>query len=449
MNKKPNETVSKSPPEALPAPSPEPSPGPSPEPSPEIGPPFLISWNLTKRCNLKCAHCYLDSAELDGASDMPTPEALSIIDEAASYAPGAMLIMTGGEPLLRPDLTELTRYATDKGFTVVIGTNGTLLTEVKARELMEGGVKGIGISLDSASPDFHDAFRGVEGSWQESIKGIEAARAQGLDFQVQLTVTDKNHAEVPAIIELAEARGATAVNIFFLVCTGRGQDVTDITPEDYERVLTYLVNAEEEYAGRIMVRARCAPHFLRIASTISPESALLKGETSGCIAGRGYLRISPEGFVTPCPYIPPTEGNGASLTDKSLKEIWEAEPIFRTLRSPEYIGKCGDCDFSDICGGCRARALATTGELMGEDPWCSHEPTKEEGKDKKSVKEAPLSGAGDRAPLWTPEATERLRKAPFFLRAMIRNGVERYARAKGIPEITPEVMAKLRKRTGR
>ena len=432
-----DKTICKPPPGALP----EQSPG----PSPEIDPPFLISWNLTKRCNLKCAHCYLDSTELNGAADMPTTEALTIINGLASYAPGAMLIMTGGEPLLRPDLTELTQYATDKGFTVVIGTNGTLLDEPKARELMENGVKGIGISLDSVTPGFHDSFRGVPGSWKEALNGIEAARAAGLDFQIQLTITDKNHAEVPAIIELAEAKGATAVNIFFLVCTGRGQDVTDITAEDYERVLTYLVEAEDEYAGRIMVRARCAPHFLRIAKTLTPESALLKGETSGCIAGRGYLRISPDGFVTPCPYIPPTAGNGASLTDKSLKEIWEAEPIFLSLRSPEYIGKCGDCDFSDICGGCRARALATTGDLMGEDPWCSHEP--EKGGDK--IKPPPPTEPNKKTPLWTPEAIERLAKAPFFLRSMIKGGVERYARAKGLPEITPEVMAKLRKRTGR
>ncbi|MEE9613637.1 MAG: SPASM domain-containing protein, partial [Thermodesulfobacteriota bacterium] len=249
-----------------------------------------------------------------------------------------------------------------------------------------------------------------------------------------------NHREVPKVIELARGKGARAVNIFFLVCTGRGQDVTDITPEQYEEVLTYLVEAERELEGEMMVRARCAPHILRIASQKNPESALLKGETSGCIAATGYLRVSPEGFVTPCPYIPESAvSKWSNLKEKSLREIWDTEPMFLALRERKYTGRCGDCEFNDICGGCRARSLAASGDLMGEDPWCSYEP-----EDKKDRAPAPAVD-----PVWTDAAMVRLKKVPIFLRPMVKRGLERYAKNRRLKEITPEIMAELKGRTGR
>ncbi|MBI5234426.1 MAG: radical SAM protein, partial [Deltaproteobacteria bacterium] len=266
--------------------------------------PFLISWNITKRCNLKCQHCYLDASELEGTNDASTADAIRTIDEIASISPSAMLIITGGEPLLRKDLFALCSYATGKGLMVVLGTNATLIDNDIIEKLINVGVKGIGISLDSVTPAYHDRFRGMDGAWSATMKGIDALRQRGLDFQIQLTVTKENRNELPSIIRLAVEKGARAVNIFFLVCTGRGQGMSDLSASEYEEVLAYLVGAEKEFADKIMVRARCAPHFLRVASRLNPESALLKGETSGCIAGRGYLRITPEGYVTPCPYIP-------------------------------------------------------------------------------------------------------------------------------------------------
>ena len=403
--------------------------------------PFLISWNITKRCNLKCSHCYLNASELEhGEGELSTGDAMKVIDEIASVNPQAMLIFTGGEPLLRNDWRELTSYAAGKGFTVVMGTNGTLIDDLFAKDMISHGIKGVGISLDSIGPSYHDRFRGLEGAWERTVSAMKALRRNSLDFQVQLTVTRENYTEVPDIIGYAYEKGAKAANIFFLVCTGRGQEMTDITPEQYEETLEYLVRAERDYEGKMMVRARCAPHFLRIAHKLNPDSQLLKGATSGCIAGTGYFRITPEGDVTPCPYMPVKAGN---LKKDSLAHIWETSPVFHSLRNPSYEGRCRDCEFSDICGGCRARALSATSNLMGEDPWCKYEPNK-------SQKPAPAgSKQGSEELIWTNEASERLSKVPFFLRTMVKKGVERYAREKRLKEITPDIMAELRKRAGR
>lgn len=398
-------------------------------------PPFLVSWNVTKRCNLLCGHCYLDACDLSGPDAISTDEALSYIAQIGSLSPGCMLVLTGGEPLLREDIFRLASRASKLGLSPVIGTNGTLLTDETIKRLVGSGVQGIGVSLDSLAPEIHDRIRGVAGAWAKTINGIEALSGSAVPFQLQFTVTRENLKELPAFMEYAESTGAKAVNYFFLVCTGRGQKATDLTPEEYESALKSIALKEEEYRGRIMVRARCAPHLMRVAGESDPESALLKGSTSGCIAGRGYLRISPEGFVTPCPYIPVRDGS-PSLKDKPLSEIWEKGREFESLRNPAYKGRCAECEYSESCGGCRARALASAGDLMAEDPWCLHEP-------KGTKKETRV------APSWSAEAEERLKNVPAFIRPMIRKGLERYASHKGIREITPELMKELRGKAGR
>ncbi len=403
--------------------------------------PFLISWNITKRCNLKCSHCYLDASELEGKGELSTADAKRIIDEIASLNPHAMLIFTGGEPLMRNDCMELFSYASEKGLMVVIGTNGTLLDEQNVKEMIKNGVKGVGISIDSTGSSYHDRFRGLNGAWEKTTKGMEILKRHGLDFQVQVTVTRENYSDIADIIEFAYKKGARACNVFFLVCTGRGQELTDITPKQYEDTLTYLVRAEKDYEGKMMVRARCAPHFLRIAHKLNPESTLLKGATSGCIAGSGYFRITPEGDVTPCPYMPTKVG---SLKETSLSHIWTTSPVFQSLRNPKYEGKCRDCNYSEVCGGCRARALSATSNLMGEDPWCEYKP---EGKRVRESESQRVKVTEEI--IWTNEASERLGKVPSFLRTMVKKGVERYAKEKGFREITPEIMAELRKRAGR
>lgn len=396
--------------------------------------PFLISWNVTKRCNLRCAHCYLDASDLESKSgELSASESFKLIDEISLLAPGGMLILTGGEPLVREDIFDLAGYASGKGLYVVLGTNGTLLTDNIVSRLKEQGVKGVGISIDSLSPSSHDAFRGLQGSWEKMVAGIDILSRHGMEFQLQFSVNKNNQHEIESVVEFAYEKGARAMNVFFLVCTGRGQDLADISPQQYEKVLLQLADMDKKYSGKMIVRGRCAPHFLRVVKQRDPESPVMKGATSGCIAGTHYFRITSDGDVTPCPYMSTVAGN---VRKKNLSEIWQDSGIFHILRNPSYNGRCADCEFSDVCGGCRARALAANGDLMGEDPWCEHKP--EEGKraDKKS--------AGDI--LWEDGAAERLNNVPLFLRSMVKMGLEQYARAKGLSHITPAMMEEMRKR---
>lgn len=394
--------------------------------------PLLISWNLTWRCNLRCAHCYLSAEARAGRRDdeLTTAEAVALLDAIADASPGAMLVLSGGEPTLRPDLLGLARHATRRGLTVVVGTNGTRLDDALARALVVAGVRGVGISLDSLDPARHDAFRGVRGAWERAVRGIEACRRAGLPFQLQTTVTSWNYGEVAELVAFAESRGAYAASVFFLVCTGRGQDLTDITPAQYEDLLARLARDGGRHDG-MRVRARCAPHLRRLAYQHDPASPLLVEDASRCLAGVAYCRITPDGQVTPCPYLPLVAG---SVRAQPFAVIWQKAPILAALRAPTLAGRCGRCEFATLCGGCRARAFATTGDALGEDPWCAYEP----GASPAPPPPVPLT--------WSEVAEERLRNVPVFVRPMVRRGVEAYARAKGLVVITPALMAELKAR---
>lgn len=394
--------------------------------------PYLVSWNLTRRCNLKCAHCYLDSDELTGRGDSSTAEALVVLGEIAELCPGAMLIITGGEPLLRADIFEIASAAIAKGLAVVIGTNGTYLSPDACRKLKDAGVLGVGISVDSLKEEVHDSFRGVPGSLKEALLGMRNAREAALDFQLHVSVSRSNLSELTRLMDFAEVEGARVINFFFLVCTGRGEGLTDVTAAEYEEALRLIASEGEKRAARLLVRARCAPHIVRFESAAT--------SSSGCIAARGYLRVSPSGVVTPCPYIP--EDRGISLKESSLRSIWEDSEIFKELRSPKLKGRCSGCDYEVECGGCRARALASPaastggGDLLGEDPWCEYE----------SIGKESVAATSAWKPLWREDAKERLGNIPIFLRPMIKKGIEKYAEKSGAREITPELMALLKKR---
>ncbi|MBI4241058.1 MAG: radical SAM protein, partial [Candidatus Rokubacteria bacterium] len=193
---------------------------------------YSVSWNLTQRCNLFCAHCYMSAfAGADASEELTTTECRRVMDELARVNPHMFLILTGGEPLLRPDLFQLADYAGQKGFTVVLGTNGVLLREKQAKLMREHGIRGASISLDSTDREKHDQFRHLAGAWESAVRATRALRAEELDFAIHMTVTDWNVEEIPAMIELASELGAKVLNLFFLVRTGRGQTLTDITPE--------------------------------------------------------------------------------------------------------------------------------------------------------------------------------------------------------------------------
>lgn len=400
--------------------------------------PRLVSWNVTRRCNLHCPHCYLDaSARASGQDELTTAEGRRFINQLADLCPGAMLVFSGGEPLLRPDLGDLISYAARRGLMPVLGSNGVLLTDERARRLAESGLAGVGLSLDSIHPERHDTFRGMPGSWQQAVEGMAACRRHGLPVQIHTTATRDNYTEIPDLIAFAAQQGAVAFNLFFLVCTGRGQQMTDITPAQYEAALTTLIEAEDRYRGQMLIRARCAPYFRRLAYARSLE---LAASACGCLAGRTYCRVTPEGEVTPCPYLPLSVGN---LRTNSLARIWKTAPVFQQLRRPVLQGPCGACEFSGLCGGCRARAFAAKGDLMAEDPWCAYQPG--DGDDRPLAE----SETEPARPLhWTAQARTRLARVPAPLRPMVEEGVEAYARSKGLTTITPAVMAELRAKRG-
>jgi radical SAM protein with 4Fe4S-binding SPASM domain len=390
--------------------------------------PYLISWNVTRRCNLRCKHCYLDASR-PMPDELSTDEALRVLGEIAEVNRETLLILSGGEPLLRPDLDALISRATVLGMMVVLGTNGTLLTVARARALAERGLAGVGISVDSLAATRHDEFRGLKGAWRGAMRGIAAAREAGLEVQVQMTLTRANVAELPRVIRFSRDVGARVLTVFFLVCTGRGQDLVDLTAEEYERALSCLVQARGD---GVMIRPRCAPTFRRVLAQAKPGSVLLKSDVGGCMAAKNYCRITPDGEVTPCPYMPLRAG---SLRERSFGHIWRASPLFQALRNPALKGRCGACEYRALCGGCRARAFALSGDPLAEDPWCTYVP----GTDK-------LGGSREEAAVaWTAEAESRLAKVPGFVRQMVRSAVEAFAHRHGRVLVTPEVLDEARR----
>ncbi|HZD44156.1 MAG TPA: radical SAM protein [Methanomicrobiales archaeon] len=350
--------------------------------------PQIISWNVTFMCPLRCGHCYIDAGARKGLHELTTREGKTVIDRIAEVSL-PILVLSGGEPLMRRDIFELSSYASERGLRVALGTSGTLITDRVAAGMKDAGIRSVAISLDSVDPDLHDSLRGVSGAWEKAVKGIEAAVGAGIPVQLNAAVGPKNCGEMDAIIDLGKSLGVQNFQVFFLVPTGRGKGVEDISPEMYESVIRTIL--EKGKASGIRVRPTCAPQFVRIADEmgISNESW-----GRGCIAGLTYCRIYPTGEVTPCPYLPISLGNVLST---SFREIWYNSPVLQGLRNPDMLqGKCGRCSYRTVCGGCRARAYGISrragdlcggldapqdapGEYLGEDPWCLYDPNGEEG----------------------------------------------------------------------
>ncbi len=403
---------------------------------PGVVPPFLVALNLTRRCNLRCAHCYLDAGvrRVGDEGELSTEEGKRLLDEIAALNEEAMVVLTGGEPTLRHDIEDLARHAARLGLMVVVGTNGTLLDEHRVAALKEAGVRGAGISLDSLDSVYHDDFRGAPGSWEKTMAGIDACRRGGLPFQIHFSVTDDNAHELEQMIAFARMSGAFVLNVFFLVCTGRGETVTNISRSTYDDVMRRVTDAARSETD-LMIRAKCAPHFKRMALEVDsawPITLAQGYEAGGCLAGTRYCRVTPEGEVTACPYIEESVG---SVRRQSFADIWESAAMFRELREPRLEGRCGDCEYQRVCGGCRARPFARDGKLMGEDFLCAYQPSG-------GAVIEPLETAAS-AIAWTSEAEERLKRVPPFIRRFIRRRTEDYVRRLGVRKVTAEHMQAL------
>lgn len=459
-------------------------------PDPHTNPfvrPYVISWNLTYRCNLACEHCYLDagskpmvgSENFTDRSELGTDECFRVIDDIAAFAPECVTILTGGEPLLRRDILEIVQRAAQRGLWVVVGTNGVRITENVARHLAEAGARGLSLSLDALDPDRHDRFRRVRGAWRNTVEGAEILNRTGLPFIVQTTAGAHNLRELDAIADFAYDRLAARVwNLYFLVPTGRGQFVSDITPAQYDEVLAALFRIQRTYERRMLVNAKCAPHYVKTVleharTQTDPmprdgESAeaptwpglsqirTYSGGAGGCPAGTHYMGIRPNGDVTPCPYLPVFAG---TLRSSSLADIWTSSALFADVRRRSSLGgRCGACEMNGHCGGCRARAYGMTGDLLAEDPLCTHTPGTFAG--------APLLATGNGGSAatehatsaieygaqssttiaWDDAAAARMQKIPAFVRGMVVTAVEESCRKSGLDRVTVEELERIRAR---
>ncbi len=345
-----------------------------------IKPPRLIAWELTNACNLACIHCRASAIKDPAPDELSTAEAKHFVDELIEYKP--IIILTGGEPLLRKDVYDIAQYASGHGLRVVLATNGTLLTPDIARHLKEVGIQRVSISIDGSTKETHDIFRGEPGAFDGAIRGIEMLKNESISFQINTTITKRNLTQIPNIYDLALELGASALHIFLLVPTGRGEEIEseEIPPQEYERVLNWFY--DKSRTSSIQLKATCAPHYFRIMRQraksegikITRETHGLEAMTKGCLGGSGFCFISSTGNVYPCGYLPALAGN---IRQKPFKIIWEKSKVFNELRDPGMLkGKCGDCEYRAVCGGCRARAYASTGDYLEEEPYCMYVPPK-------------------------------------------------------------------------
>ena len=377
--------------------------------------PALVSWNLTKKCNLRCPHCYIDAGD-KAEEELSTDECMGLIDEM--HALGTeMLILTGGEPLLRRDIYDIAQRASEKGIWVVMGTNGVLVNDHVARKMVECGIKGVGISIDSIDPEKHDRFRGGANAWKYSVRALEICRAHGLEVLVQTTLTSENRSELGQLLDFARDHHAWSMNFYFLVRTGRGQEMIEMTPEETDSALRELVQIQDDYQP-MLVRSKCAPQFKQLAY----EMGLGGLESGGCMAATEYCRITPEGNVTPCPYMDVVAGN---VRERGFTDVWQNSEVLESLRNPDNLkGRCGACEFRDLCGGCLCRAYSYTGDYLAEDPACLYQPGTMTIPETYEV-------------VFSDPVTQRVERIPIsFIRNKVRKGLVAYASRHGLKVIT-------------
>lgn len=349
-------------------------------PEPGVPPLRLVAWETTRNCNLSCIHCRASATCGPYSGELDTQASFRLLEQIAEVAK-PIVILTGGEPLLREDIFDIAKYGDGLGLKMVMAPNGTLLTADIARRLAESGIQRISISLDGANAESHDRFRGVQGAFEGALRGIAHAKSAGIQFQINTTVTKTNLEQIPLILKLAEQLGAVAHHIFLLVPTGRGKYIVDqeINAREYEETLNWFYDQRDK--TQLQLKATCAPHYHRIlrqrakaeGQKVTFETHGLDAVTRGCLAGTGFCFISHRGVVQPCGFLDLKCGD---VTKERFGDIWINSPQFKQLRDTDQLkGKCGICEYRRVCGGCRARAYEATGDFMAEEPLCLYQPT--------------------------------------------------------------------------
>ena len=350
---------------------------------------LLVAWEITRNCNLECKHCRSSSESQNYTGELSTADCMHVIDQILE-AGKPVIILTGGEPLIRPDLFNIAEYAVSKGLRVVIGSNGTLISSQIAAKLKDIPISRIAVSLDFPDKAMQDRFRGREGAFAAAMEGIEAIRRAGIELQINCTLTRLNVHYLDKLLELSIDLGAVAFHPFFLVPTGRGKNLAgvELSAEQYEETLHWIYDKQLELGDKIFFKPTDAPHYLRIVkqrqsqSQISTAAGCSKSEhgahksaysiTRGCLAGTGFCFISHTGIVKGCGYLDLEAGN---VMNRPFSEIWQGSPLFNSLRTLSNLkGKCGICEYKVICGGCRARAFEAAGDYLEPGPYCLYQP---------------------------------------------------------------------------
>lgn len=347
----------------------------------------LVAWEITRSCNLFCDHCRAAAHGGRYEGELDTRECCGVIDQILEVGK-PVLILTGGEPIIREDIFTIAEYAVKRGLRVVMGSNGTLLSEVTAGRLKDIPLSRVSVSLDFPTAGLQDSFRGQTGAYSAALEGIGNLRRAGIEVQVNCTLTRLNIGYLDDLIKLALSAGAVAFHPFFLVPTGRGRGLeqVELSAIEYEQALNRIYDKQIELGDSIFFKPTDAPHYLRVMKqrqkTVGPvnlpRSAAqghhggLQTISRGCLAGTGFCFISHTGKVQGCGYL---EVEAGDLRKKAFAQVWNDSPLFVELRDPANLkGKCGYCEYKLLCGGCRARAFETSGDYLEAEPYCLYQP---------------------------------------------------------------------------
>lgn len=346
--------------------------------------PKWIAWEITRRCNLHCVHCRSSSElEAEGHPDFSFAEAKRVLDDISSYA-SPVIVLSGGEPLLRADVFDIAKYGGSKGLRMCLATNGTLVTDEICRQIKDADIKMVSLSVDGSTAGVHDNFRNSPGAFEATMNAARLFKENGIKFLVNSSFTKRNQKEIPEVMKLVQELGATAWYMFMIVPTGRGEDIMEelISLEDYEDILAWHYEMEKKEKD-MLIRPTCAPSYYRVVLQKAKEQGddfkrrslkFSTGGSKGCLAGQLISLMDVDGNLLPCSYFPLAAGN---IREQSFQDIWENSELFKELRDfKSYKGKCGACEYVNVCGGCRARAYAMTGDYMEAEPFCSHTPMK-------------------------------------------------------------------------
>ncbi len=356
----------------------------------------LLFWETTAGCNLECSHCRrLDVSHELMKSDMTTEQARVMIDDLASFA-SCILVFSGGEPLMRPDVFELAAHARSKGLVIALASNGTMIDQAVAARIAETGFHRVSVSLDGSDAETHDGFRKLPGSFDQAMAGLRNLHQAGVSTQVNCTIAKHDSHQLADVLRVAESVHADAMHYFLLVPVGCGEEIAEdqmLDSAEVEQRLHQIVDLVE--STDLHIKATCAPHYYRVVRQDaaakgkpmpkrqshghpgghpggSPTAPGLESVTKGCLAGTSVCFVSHEGDVFPCGYLPTTAGN---VTRQSIREIWQGSELFSQLRAPNALqGKCGACEYRNVCAGCRARAFYQYGDFLAEEPVCEHVP---------------------------------------------------------------------------